>query len=128
LTGGEPLLVPEVIKSVVARVREENPKAPVIVYTAWREDPELLLDILQIVDGITLTLHTRKDTAPLETFSELVSKHELNKVKSLRLNVFRGVSTGTADLAGWDVRKGLAWIKECPLPQDEVFMRLRTAT
>ena len=123
LTGGEPLLVPDLLFSVTKKIRQISP-AKIYVYTAWREDPNLLLSVLNAVDGLTLTLHTRKDTGPFEIFSKMVTEQEAFKGKSLRLNVFNGVTTGEADVSNWDVRRGIRWIKDCPLPTDEVFMRL----
>jgi pyruvate-formate lyase-activating enzyme len=119
LTGGEPMLYPELIRATVARIRSES-DAPIVLYTAWREDAQALAEMLKIVDGITLTLHTRKDTEPFERLSRLVAKQG----KSLRLNVFHGVSVGDGDVSGWKVKKEIRWIKDCPLPEDEVFMRL----
>jgi hypothetical protein len=43
--------------------------------------------------------------------------------KSLRLNVFKGVSVPKT-WSNWIVKKNMVWIKNCPLPEDEVFMKL----
>jgi hypothetical protein len=43
--------------------------------------------------------------------------------KSLRLNVFKGVSLAELNLSCWKVKPNIKWIKNCPLPEDEVFMR-----
>ena len=121
ITGGEPLLKFSELCEIVRRIRLET-SAPIIIYTAYREDPDLLMKALELVDGITLTLHTRKDTEPFVKFNELIAKSPLTQ-KSLRLNVFNGVSTGGADLSNWQVKRNIRWIKDCPLPTDEVFMR-----
>lgn len=123
LTGGEPLLVPEVIRSTVDRIRLQNPTAPIILYTAWRENASELIDMLAIVDGITLTLHTRKDVEPFLRLNKLLRFHGWSG-KSLRLNVFRGISLGDADVSAWSVKSGITWIKDLHLPEGEVFMRL----
>lgn len=122
LTGGEPLLNPGLIRETVRRIRAES-SAPIYLYTAWRDDPWLLATTLMLVDGITLTLHTRKDTEPFEEFNKVIKFLGIEG-KSLRLNVFHGVSTGKADLSNWVVKKNMRWIKDCPLPTDEVFMRV----
>lgn len=124
LTGGEPLLNLGLLFATIERIRAQT-DAPIYLYTAWRENPYDLLDVLNMVDGITLTLHTRKDTVPFEHFVRV--ERAWRKVlgeKSLRLNVFRGVSTGAADLTNWVVKRDMRWIKDCPIPADEVFMRL----
>lgn len=126
LTGGEPMLVPDTITHVVQRIRAET-DAPIHLYTAWREDPWHLASILTRVDGLTLTLHTRKDTESLRLLVEIIQATGI-KNKSLRLNVFHGISTGDIDLSAWHVKKNIRWVKDCPLPADEVFMRYRRAT
>ena len=112
------MLYPELIRETVKRIRAET-DAPIVMYTAWRESAEDLVSILEVLNGITLTLHTRKDTAPFERLAPMVPAG-----KSLRLNVFHGVSVGSADVSAWKVKKEIRWIKDCPLPNDEVFMRL----
>jgi hypothetical protein len=125
LTGGEPLLNPALLQRTVDQIRLQT-DAPIILYTAWKEDERLrLLNTLQWVDGLTLTLHTRKDVEPFlyfERMRQLMKDRLLNK--SLRLNVFHGISLGDTDLSDWEVKSGIRWKKDCPLPTDEVFMRL----
>jgi hypothetical protein len=122
LTGGEPMLNPELVKQTVARIRKQTDK-PIVMYTAWAGDPEILLDVLNALDGITLTLHTRRDTEPFVKLNELIAERGLEG-KSLRLNVFQGISTGGADVSAWKVKRGLRWIKDCPLPTNEEFWRI----
>jgi hypothetical protein len=48
-----------------------------------------------------------------------------NAGRGMRLNVFEGVTIPEdTDLSLWKVKEQMVWIKDCPLPQDEVFMRL----
>ena len=42
----------------------------------------------------------------------------------MRLNIFHNVDIAKIDLVKWIVKKDITWIKNCPLPKDEVFMRL----
>lgn len=53
LTGGEPMLRPDVIRSAVSDIRAQT-DAPVYLYTAMTHG---LDDILPIIDGLTLTIH-----------------------------------------------------------------------
>lgn len=122
LTGGEPMLRPDIIKGVVADIRAKT-GAPIYIYTAKADDAAALLDILDVADGITLTLHSRKDVAPFKAFDAAMKERGLDN-KSLRLNVFYGISLRGVDTSAWSVKKGIRWIENCPLPQDEVFMRL----
>jgi len=124
LTGGEPLLKPWLIINTAVAVRAENPTAKIVLYTARSVDPALFVSLLENhLDGITLTLHTRKDVASFITLNNLIKSMPSLAGKSLRLNVFRGINLGDTDLSQWKVKNEIQWIKECPLPSDEVFMR-----
>jgi hypothetical protein len=45
----------------------------------------------------------------------------------MRLNVFKGVDLTGVDVTHWKVRTDIEWVKDCPLPEGEVFMRLKWA-
>lgn len=122
LTGGEPLLQPELIKSVASDIRKST-SAPIYVYTAMVKDPERFRDVLSVVDGVTLTLHSRKDVEPFVELMKAIPADELQG-KSLRLNAFSTVSLKDVDTSAWKVKSGIRWIKDCPLPTQEVFMRI----
>ena len=122
LTGGEPMLRPSLIKLVACHFRAESPKSKLILYTAKSNPPDALIDVLGHVDGLTLTLHTRKDVPDFKAFQAALARSGI-KDKSLRLNVFHGISLKDVDTTGWVVKTGIKWIKDCPLPKNEVFMR-----
>jgi hypothetical protein len=82
----------------------------------------MLLRVLDSIEGLTLTLHTKVDVEPFRAFNKLILK-EL-QIKSLRLNVFKGVSLKGVDLSKWKIKKNIVWKKDCPLPEGEVFMRI----
>jgi hypothetical protein len=121
LTGGEPMLYPPLISLTVNRIRQQT-KAPIYLYTASCLEPYILLRVLDSIEGLTLTLHTKKDVEPFKDFNAHILRGADSK--SLRLNVFRGVSLKGLDLSKWEVKKNIVWIKNCPLPKDEVFMRV----
>lgn len=120
LTGGEPLLHPELVLAAAARIRAETP-APIVVYTAMARRIPLVLNHL---DGATLTLHGRDDVKWLRDLDATLAVTGLHAGKSLRLNVFAGVDPGGVG-PWWQVKAGIRWIRDCPLPHDEVFMRWR---
>lgn len=122
LTGGEPLLQPDLVKEVVERIRTET-DADIILYTAKTDDIHALRGVLSVIDGITVTLHTRKDVLPFANFNMALTPSE-KQGKSLRLNVFNGINIGEEDTGGWRVKGGIRWMKDCPLPKDEVFKKL----
>jgi molybdenum cofactor biosynthesis enzyme MoaA len=126
LTGGEPMLDPLFVHNTAEAIRKQNKKCKIYLYTAKCDNESSFLTLLySALDGVTLTLHTPKD---LEAFKNInhsiqVFKHNFRR-KSLRLNVFKGISLAGLDVSNWIVKKNITWIKNCPLPEDEVFMRI----
>ena len=119
LTGGEPMLRPHLIKQVADRIREDT-TAKIYVYTAKVDDIKEALSVLESVDGLTVTLHEPADLEPFRRF-DAARKARGIEGKSLRLNIFFNVETIQPE--GWKVKAGIEWIKDCPLPSNEVFMR-----
>lgn len=123
LTGGEPMLYPWLVKGVSQIIRKQT-DTPIILYTAKVDDIKESYDVLHYIDGMTITLHEQKDVFPLINFSRIESYS--SAARSLRLNIFKGVEfdwKNTLD-SYWQVKDNIEWIKNCPLPKDEVFMRL----
>lgn len=123
LTGGEPMLYPQKLRDIIRDIRAVT-QAQLILYTAYAHNPMLLRDMLRLVDGMTLTLHTRKDVYPFRALNELSKEVQ---GKSLRLNVFRGIPLPEGDYSNWLIKQDIQWIKDCPLPKDEIFMRAKRA-
>jgi hypothetical protein len=126
LTGGEPMLDTVLVKDTVERVRKET-KSPIYLYTSLLADVERALEILRITDGITVTLHEPQDINRFGAlhFAMATREPEMFSTKSLRLNVFKEVGdVSLLDLRPWKVKRNIEWIKNCPLPESEVFMRL----
>ena len=123
LTGGEPLLHPFIVAKAVAEIRQQTDTL-IYLYTAKVDELTTLSNILSIVDGITVTLHTNRDVIPFLLFnSGLRLIERLTKGKSLRLNIFHNVVHPTMPLPLWNVKRNIIWDKNCPLPEDEVFMK-----
>jgi hypothetical protein len=121
LTGGEPLLKPHVVYDTVMEIRKQT-DAPIICYTAISEK-RLVENILKIVDGITLTLHEQEDVRGFWMLCSLLSKYDVAN-KSMRLNIFKGIRIDYELPPYWNVKRDMVWIKDCPLPECEVLMRL----
>lgn len=150
ITGGEPLLFLEQLKGFIKAVRIVS-KAKIIVYTSlvnswtapyansgyfWKTN-DSIFKIIKFVDGITLTLHTQQDS---DNFADLLyiieisckstteeSAYNTFKTKSLRLNVFKGIKLPEnfpMALSLWDVKDNREWVKDCPLPDGEEFLRI----
>jgi hypothetical protein len=122
LTGGEPMLRPLNVFLTMRAIRKVSP-ARIIVYTADVTDLLAAGIIVDYADGLTLTLHTQADVIPFIRFNNLLLSHRMDG-HSLRLNVFANINLHGANLSLWKVKHHINWIKNCPLPEDEVFMRL----
>lgn len=128
LTGGEPLLVPFRVSEVIKEARSRNPKTQIVLYTARLDNFELLASMMQLCDGVTITVH---EAADLELFRRFVTyweryiDHDRRICPRLRVNVFE--EAGQLDLYAtaetpWRVKQNMKWLKNCPLPDGEVLM------
>lgn len=123
LTGGEPMLHPEIVLKAVREIRQQS-KAPVILYTALTRNKEALGAILDQIDGVTITLHDEDDIQPFQEFDAFYGKCR-KEGKLLRLNIFEEVGDFHVS-SEWNVKRNIRWIKDCPLPAGEVFMRYQS--
>jgi len=126
ITGGEPLLKPEITRMVILHIRQENPSARIYVYTAKIDNYGCALDILKMADGFTVTLHNDADRLIFEYFTAMLHP-SLKRKKELRLNVFKGVGLPWIADGSWQVKTDIEWQKDCPLPEGEVFMKWNPA-
>ena len=122
LTGGEPMLRPDYVKGVIDAIRVQV-DTPIYMYTAKTSNPLAVLEILEMIQGITVTLHEQTDVGNFCWLLACIKRADVRD-KSLRLNVFSGVNVNGFDLSGWKVKDNIEWIPDCPLPKDEQFMRL----
>jgi hypothetical protein len=123
ITGGEPLSDKNIEKTmnIINGINTLFPKEgrKIYVYTS----NSFYSEILYWCDGITLSIHTQKD---LDNFLLRKIWLEKHNNKSLRLNIFKGINLPKkVDLSNWKVKGNIEWIKNCPLPENEVFMRLQ---
>lgn len=128
VTGGEPMILSESgkLSDIVRSLRFNSPDAQLILYTAWNKNSTQLMNQLVAFDGVTLTLHEQTDVEPFIELQFYVKLWEcLDKSNfSKRLNVFKGVEVPKEFTDGWQVKDNIEWIKNCPLPTGETFMRL----
>jgi len=118
LTGGEPMLFPGKVAGVIREIRKVNTQAKVILYTAKLN--KNIFTVLHLLQGLTVTLHEVGDLKPFFMFERLISSMCSVSV-CLRLNVFKGIEAPYAPK--WKIKDNIEWIKDCPLPKNEEFMR-----
>ena len=125
LTGGEPMLNPGKVKQAIQEIRIQNFRAPIILYTA--SPCFSLVRLLEILNGITVSLHDQKSVADFKKFLGML-RPEDTRNKSLRLNVFTGIDISELDLFEWVVKTDIEWIENCPLPPGETLRRWKPTT
>ena len=125
LTGGEPMLYPQRVVATIMSMRAVGIKTPIYMYTANVEAIASIQYVLGHLDGLTLTLHEQRDVQFFNQLNTLMRHYpHVYYNHSLRLNVFKGVDVRGHDRGLWTVKDDIEWLKDCPLPEDEVFMRL----
>ena len=123
LTGGEPMLQPQTVWDVMYDIGQTNQDAKIILYTAMTTEPYTLMSLLKYLDGLTITLHNQQDIIPFLCFNNILGMDLAEK--SLRLNVFNEVNISDYQIPViWQIKENIEWIEDCPLPDNEVFMRL----
>ena len=115
LTGGEPMLYPEIIREAIAAIRRQT-NVPIYLYTAM---PEQLDALMPLLDGVTVTLHTPEDIPVFQSFDRTAQNLT---GKSLRLNVFDEVGTVICR-PEWQVKDHMRWSSQLPAARGEVLMR-----
>ena len=127
ITGGEPMLFPHEVIAFVKKLRGVygySRHTNIYMYTASCVDQKMFLEILEWIHGYCLTLHTQDDVGAFERINShlnLVGPYD----KSMRLNVFRGVTLPNKPYPLWNIKKDIVWLKDCPLPPDETIRVLR---
>lgn len=112
------------IVSYIKLLKGFNPDIKVYVYTAEIRNTYNTIALLKECDGITLTLHEENDKIAFRKLNDILLEcPELVEGKSLRLNIFKEVGDIEDSLFLWTVKPDMAWIKNCPVPSDEDFMR-----
>jgi organic radical activating enzyme len=124
LTGGEPLLEFDSLKLTIALIRKVSPDSKIIVYTANVQMKDEIIELLYLVDGITVTVHEQED---VDDFNRLnfwmlrLKRYKIDNNKTLRLNIFKGVKIYMQNSSLWKIKDNIEWIEDCPLPENEII-------
>lgn len=132
ITGGEPLLFLLETASIASHIKGIQKAqgyncSKIYVYTSCISLN--IVNILNFVDGVTVTIHNKKDISKFIELSEYLLNNKLNysiKDKSLRLNLFPDIKAllpKDIDLSLWKI-KDIEWVKDCPIPEEEDFRRI----
>ena len=124
LTGGEPMLKPQLVKDTIIWVRAHT-DAPIFMYISKLDDVEEVMRIAEMVDGLTVTIHHQKWVEDFLRLDEAMRESGRFTDWSGRLKVFEYIKMDTSKAHElWDVRDKEFWIIDCPLPEGEDFKRL----
>ena len=128
ITGGEPMLLGVGLLDLVFELINQNrdKQQNLYLYTALADDKTIPLYkvLIRVLTGITFTIHDEED---IDNFIKLNNVLlEMNPELSLQLHVFDNLllKFPVVDLSLWKV-KSMIWIKDCPLPKDEVLYELK---
>lgn len=124
ITGGEPMLVPDLVRSVALRFRELNPTSKIYLYTAlWTPS---LGSIIRLVDGVQFTLHYPLMRIDLDGFSNFQSMAFNHPNKSFRCYIDPAIEARVPVWPKvWTRLEVKPWMKECPLPVGESLFLLK---
>ena len=135
LTGGEPLSSNKNVRNLIKLIRSIKviqkiqglPVSKFYLYTSTHHI-EMLLKMLKYLDGVTYTPHNNEEKLTLLNFTNILEQEpNLYEGKSLRLNLFpedyQEIMQIEVIRKFWNLKK-IKWLKECPVPDGEVFERI----
>lgn len=119
LTGGEPMLKPNLVIEVAKKFLKEDVRTKIYLYTAKVDNLHDMHAVLHYLDGVTITLHKQNDVLPFMFFAQ--QYRFLCETYSMRLNIFKDIKVPEEFLEGWQVKDNIEWIDNCPVPEDELM-------
>ena len=121
ITGGEPMLMPDLTLSVTRQLRIKSSTQKIYLYSAlWTHR---MVELLPYVDGIHYTIHaaaTQTDMTLLELFREMIVGWE---GKSFRVCIDEGIPDKYPQAQLGDVNVKV-WkpVDECKVPEGETLL------
>lgn len=127
LTGGEPMLYPIKVLKQIEIIKKNGFTGKIYMYSA-KVDTQQIINVLKIINGLTITLHDEypRDIKKFLMFDKKLTSSGINlSKKSFRLNIFKKVTINLNNINSfWKIKSEIKWIKNCPLPIDEVFKKI----
>ena len=125
ITGGEPMLNWERTLKIAIRLKHNNPNVILYLYSSWYNHG-LLLDMIDLVDGLHYTLHYPTKESDIQDFNNLQGQLCCFNDKSFRLFIDNRVYYGVYIMPNlWHRVEIKPWMKECPLPSNEKLFILK---
>lgn len=123
LTGGEPMLDVNYLINVIEHIKAKTGvNTKLWLQTAKVDDLYGILCTLDLINGVTVTLHDNTDIPAFKIFDyQLYCGEPRWKNKSFRICIFDNVELPELHMP-WKV-KNIVWETDCPLPEGEVFKR-----
>lgn len=128
ITGGEPMVIPEEISKFIINVAGAGYRGSIFLYTAYlRINSDLHKDIVDMVDGITYTLHAESLDGDIKNLKRLSSYRRLaDSDFSSRLiidsRLYDRYDFSNIDLTNWDVIRKLQWKDKCEPAEHEELL------
>jgi len=130
ITGGEPLLLDQRVKSMASVLRYySNQRGRIVniyLYTAYC--PDWPSPIIKMFDGIHYTIHypcNDEDVRMLKKMTEAledVKKERFSTRLAIDKRCFEDYDFSNIDFSSWDVIRRMEWKKDCPLPEGEELL------
>lgn len=125
ITGGEPMINPAQLYTVIKMLRKQNKRQKIYLYTAC-----LTMDdhpvILKHLDGITVTVHaeaTDEDIRNLNYMSSNLYDEDLDMRLFIDKRVYDRYDLSNICMKTWDVVRKLEWKEKCdPAENEELFL------
>lgn len=123
ITGGEPMLIKDKLFNFLLSLRDNGFKGKIFMYTALWDGGIYNHEILDLLDGITFTLHneaTKEDIYAVKVLSHVVnSKKHLNSRLFIDNRIYDSFIESQRRFDLWDEVRKLEWKDECQPAQHE---------
>lgn len=120
--GGEPMQCVNVMKYAIEIIRLSNPNAKLIMYTSYNRSPIEIFHMLDLLDGVAITIHNQSDVEPFLKLVELLEttgRMSKGYSKILKVDVCKGVNLKSVP-DGWVAKSNVDFYS---VSGDEDLMR-----